>query len=198
MYQGPCQSPACAPAASRSVDRSAHRPFRARVSEAGTPRPAGEARTWPGDFRCNLGNLQLQHTYSQTVKNRNQRRPHASPESGLAPELVAILLSFVGHPRTAHAALQVIDGWDAAPSPPLGSFYRHLKRAVALGWLEILDRPAETPKPAEKPARGPGRPSRRYRLTAEGTQALRAALEHARGLVHLAHSRHLLAHEALP
>lgn len=123
------------------------------------------------------------------MKNRRRRRPTTSVEGALAPELIAVLLAFVGDPRTAHAALRTIDAWDSLPSPPLGSFYRHLKRAVELGWVEILD-----PAPGD---RKPGRPSRCYRLTAEGTHSLRAALEHARGLARLAHARRLLAQEAL-
>ena len=49
--------------------------------------------------------------------------------------------------------------------PSLPAFYRHLRRAMESGWVEV-----EGTDPDDD---GPGRPARVYRLTREGAEALR-------------------------
>ncbi len=92
-----------------------------------------------------------------------------------------MLLAFSGEPRTANDALTMIDAWEWVKTPLLGSFYRHLKKAVDAGWLQIHDPQARK--------EGRGRPSRRYLLTGDGVVVLRTALLETQRLLNLAQAR---------
>lgn len=71
---------------------------------------------------------------------------------------------------------------------PLATFYRHLQRAVDLGWVEPIEGAA-----AERS--GPGRPERLYRISDRGAQTLRAGMEQQRRRVARASALGLLTEQ---
>ena len=67
---------------------------------------------------------------------------------------------------------------------PVATFYRHLQRAVDLGWVEMTEAAAERSRP--------GRPQRLYRITDRGARVLRSGLGQHRRRVALAGALGLL------
>lgn len=67
---------------------------------------------------------------------------------------------------------------------PLATLYRHLQRLVDSSWIEI-DESGGDPT-------APGRPGRRYRITRDGTAALRRSLEEQNRRLRRAAARGLL------
>ncbi|MEM7350088.1 MAG: hypothetical protein AAF657_04725 [Acidobacteriota bacterium] len=72
---------------------------------------------------------------------------------------------------------------------PVATFYRHLQRAVDLGWVEMTTTEASVQRS------GPGRPERLYRITEQGGQVLRAGMEQQRRRVARAGALGLLTEE---
>lgn len=99
----------------------------------------------------------------------------------LSPTQIDLLVALAGGPQSANQALDTLATWTQVP--PLGTFYRHLARAVDHGWVAVAE---------PTTAAGPGRPERRYRLTACGERVVRAALDRSLRLLHLARMRGLV------
>ncbi|MGD2067509.1 MAG: PadR family transcriptional regulator [Gemmatimonadota bacterium] len=68
-------------------------------------------------------------------------------------------------PSEASDLLERLRAVAPADVPSLPAFYRHLRRGIEEGWLEIDG--------TGTPDEGPGRPARIYRLTPVGVEAVR-------------------------
>lgn len=71
----------------------------------------------------------------------------------------------------ASALLERLRSLTSGSGPSLPAFYRHIRRGMENGWIEVAG--------TDRPEDGPGRPRQVYRITQTGTAALR---RHAREL----------------
>lgn len=71
----------------------------------------------------------------------------------------------------ASALLEGLRSLSSGSGPSLPAFYRHIRRGMENGWIEVVG--------TDQPQDGPGRPRQVYRITRTGNVALR---KHAREL----------------
>jgi DNA-binding PadR family transcriptional regulator len=81
-------------------------------------------------------------------------------------------------PSDASSVLARLDELTEGKAPSLPAFYRHLRRGMEEGWIEV--------EGTEQPDEGPGRPAQRYRITGEGEVALTARARELRVFTGLA------------
>jgi len=92
--------------------------------------------------------------------------------------LFQIMVVLRDGPREAGVAIALMRRLVAAGEvPSVPSFYRHLRRGMEAGWIEVEGTAEEE---------GPGRPARSYRLTPAGVAALRARGKELEALTRLA------------
>lgn len=98
------------------------------------------------------------------------KRGRAKDEAPSQLVLDLLLVLFEGPRRSADIAdgVSVLGGREV----PVATFYRQLQKTVDAGWVADA--------PDELSGGGPGRPSRRYRITATGELLLREGLERQR------------------
>ncbi len=95
---------------------------------------------------------------------------------------IAVFQILVSLRQGATQASEILDAIrtmdEAAPGPSLASFYRHLKRGLDEGWIELVGE--------ETGVKSPGRPSQRYGLTDSGLESVRSEAARLRDLAALA------------
>lgn len=79
--------------------------------------------------------------------------------------LFQILAVLRERPSDASTLLDRLGSLTPDDVPSLPAFYRHIRRGMEEGWIEV--------EGTEGPDDGPGRPARTYRLTPEGRAAVR-------------------------
>lgn len=92
----------------------------------------------------------------------------------LNPAFIDLLIALAAGPLSAQETLDAMAEWNSRRQP-LGTLYRHLAQGVDAGWIEIEEAALDGDKP--------GRPTRRYRLTANGTREARAAARRSLGML---------------